>query len=121
MDQNPDPENLGYGIAGGLALLAAMGAYFKRITNRSNPRDAENEAFRRECQAQMDRMEGIVNDAMAKVDRALGHSDQIHEGMRISIGELTTGLALVKSNSEKGLALVNKDIEYIRKNGNGRP
>ena len=113
MDNSPDPENVGYGIAGALALLAALGGWFKGITTRSAPCDAKNEAFRKSMEEKFTRMEkdfGVIKETIVG---AVEHAQETHEKIYDRLRENEKVTAVIDSR----LTSCQRGLEVIKRNG----
>ena len=98
MALEPVPDG-GY-VAALAALVVAMGGLLVGMIKRMSGRrteNLENEAFRKQILSDVHRMEGIVKTASDRIERALIHADQIHEGLKLSIGEQSTRLAVIEN------------------------
>jgi hypothetical protein len=120
MANNPDPENLGWGIAAGIAILAAVGGYFKSIASRSAPCDAKNEAFRKSMDDKFARLERDFGALKDTITNAVAHADRIHEGISIRSGEHHTAIAVLDtklSSLDSRLTTCQRGINDIKRNG----
>ena len=106
MAQNPDPENLGWGIAAGIAILAAIGGFYKSIAGRSSPCDAKNEAFRNKVLEDMARFENTLRDAVE-------HAQEAHEKIYDRMRAVETANAVLDTR----LTSCQKGLETIKRNG----
>lgn len=90
MEPTPPPENTIEWIVGTLiGLVATIGVILKGIASRSKPDDKEMEAFRVQIKEDLSAMKTSLKEA-------IDHADREHEGLRLKVGELTTGLAVMK-------------------------
>ena len=105
-DNNPDPANLGWGIAAGIAILAAVGGLFKSITSRSAPCDAKNEAFRKSMEERFTRMEATLKGAV-------DHAQEAHEKIYDRLRENEKVIAVIDTR----LTSCQRGLEVIKRNG----
>lgn len=89
MEPGHDYENIGWGLGALVGIIAAIGAFFRSIVTRSrpDPKCPEMRAFKEEMKKDMTKLEESLK-------RALEHSDMIHEGIKLDIGELKTSVAV---------------------------
>lgn len=120
MADNPDPQNVGYGIAGVIAILAALGGWFKGITGRSAPCDEKNEAFRKSVEDKFTRLERDFATLKDTITNAVAHADRIHEGISIRSGEQHTAIAVLDtklSSLDTRLTTCQRGLNDIKRNG----
>lgn len=105
MESNPQglEKFIGWIVGGAVTLVGGAVAYVK-MSRPSAPLANGQKAFQDAIRADM-KVDAAEMKAMIK--DAVDHAEREHEGFRLQIGKLITGLALV-----------NKDIEYIK---NGKP
>ena len=113
MANNPDPENLGWGIAAGLAILAAVGGLFKSVTSRSAPCDAKNEAFRKSMEEKFTRMEKDFGTLKETIVAAVGHAQETHEKIYDRLRENEKVIAVLDTR----LTSCQRGLEVIKRNG----
>ena len=106
MAENPDPEKLGYIAAGVFAILAGIGTWWGRISNRSAPCDAKNEAFHKKMQEDMARFEATLKEAVS-------HAQEAHREIYDRMRAVETASAVLDTR----LTSCQRGLETIKRNG----